>query len=157
MKIRTGYFYQLRFFKDNMIPISTCVWDPKWFHNFKGQEHCFTDGNNVVNGLRYESLVPGLLCEGLCRGTDGCNNTPDTCMFLKNYRRQLDNLDFNVVYSELSKIAEVLSLSQQVEEEPVIVLMVYEKPDNPCSERWVIHDWFREHGVEIKEIELTEA
>lgn len=29
MKIRTSYFYQIRNFKKNMIPVSTAMWDPK--------------------------------------------------------------------------------------------------------------------------------
>ena len=37
MKIMTSYFYAIRFFKPNMIPISTAKWDPKWYHQNKGQ------------------------------------------------------------------------------------------------------------------------
>lgn len=29
MKIKISYFYMIRFFKPNQIPISTAVWDPK--------------------------------------------------------------------------------------------------------------------------------
>lgn len=32
MKILISYFYQIRFFKPNMIPLSTAAFDPKWFH-----------------------------------------------------------------------------------------------------------------------------
>jgi len=30
-------------------------------------------------------------------------------------------------------------------------LLVYETPQNPCSERVVIQQWFKDHGMEIKE------
>ena len=29
--------------------------------------------------------------------------------------------------------------------------LVYETPDNPCSERWPIQQWFKEHRYNIKE------
>ena len=65
MKVATSYFYQIRFFKPNMIPVSTAMWDPKWFHNFKNQYHVFKDRNGVYNGLRYPALSPKGECEGL--------------------------------------------------------------------------------------------
>lgn len=36
MKIYTSYFYQIRFFKPNMIPLSTAKYDPSWFHKGLG-------------------------------------------------------------------------------------------------------------------------
>ena len=33
MKIRISYFYQVRNFKPNMIPMSTAISDPAWFHD----------------------------------------------------------------------------------------------------------------------------
>ena len=38
-------------------------------------------------------------------------------------------------------------------EEPEIVLIVYETPNNPCSERLPIIEWFSENEFEIKEWE----
>ena len=32
MQIMTSYFYQVRFMKPNMIPLSTALSDPQWFH-----------------------------------------------------------------------------------------------------------------------------
>ena len=29
--------------------------------------------------------------------------------------------------------------------------MVHEKPDNPCSERQVLVDWFKDNGVVVEE------
>ena len=43
----TSYFYQIRNFKPNMIPLSTALWDPKWFHKNKGHSFQFKDKNGV--------------------------------------------------------------------------------------------------------------
>ena len=50
MKFALGYFYQVRFFTPNMIPVSTALGDPKWYHQNKGQQFTFLDKNNVING-----------------------------------------------------------------------------------------------------------
>jgi hypothetical protein len=36
-------------------------------------------------------------------------------------------------------------------DEPEIILIVYEAPDNPCSERRVLIDWFASNGYELDE------
>ena len=36
-------------------------------------------------------------------------------------------------------------------EDPDLILLVYETPDNPCSERVAIQDWFKLYGLEVKE------
>lgn len=152
MKIMTSYFYQIRFMKQNYIPLSTAVWDPKWFHQNKGQNFQFKDKNGVWNGLRAEIFMPGKECEGLCRGREVCNAySPKTCAFLKAYGRQLDKLDFNEILNRFQKLGEQIQKVEGFSEEPVYVLIVHEAYDNPCSERWVIQDWFKDNGYEIKE------
>ncbi len=82
LEIATSYFYQIRFFKPSMIPVSTAVFDPKWYHNFKGQDHVFIDKRGVVNGLRIKSLMPDYTCNNLCRGFETCpTKDPGTCDF----------------------------------------------------------------------------
>lgn len=71
MRLYTSYFYQIRFFTPNMVPVSTAVWDPKWYHNFAGQDSVFLDKRSVVNGLRAPALAPGPQLEGTCVGKDG--------------------------------------------------------------------------------------
>lgn len=152
MKICTSYFYKIREFTPNMIPISTAMWDPKWFHDFKGPDYIFKDKNGIYNGLRYESFAPGTSCEGLCRGSDGCAQTPDSCTFLKAYHNQLNSLDFNLVIQELSELAQKIQSYERFEEDPIIVLIVYEKPETQCSERSILHKWFSEHNYSIQEV-----
>ena len=155
MKIMTSYFYQIRFFTRNMIPLSTAVWDPKWFHQNKGHSFQWKDHNGVWNGLRAEPFVPGVECEGLCRGPEGCNAySPKACSFLRTYRKQLDRLDFEEILNRFQKLGEQIQQAEGFEEEPVFVLIFHEKYDNPCSERWPVQEWFRDHGYNIKEFNI---
>lgn len=152
MQIMTSYFYQIRFFTPNMIPLSTAVWDPKWFHQNKGQSYQWKDKNGVWNGLRAEPFAPGPLCEGLCRGPEYCNSgNPQYCQFLKAYRKQLDMLDFKDILLRIYNIGKAVQEKEGFTEEPIVVLIVHEATDNPCSERRVIQEWFRDNGYPMEE------
>ena len=86
MKLAISYFYQIRYFKKNMLPVSTALWDPKWYHDFQGQDHTFLDKRGIVNGLRCEELHGDETCQGLCYGKNNCDcRNPLECQFLKNY------------------------------------------------------------------------
>lgn len=135
-----------------MIPLSTAVFDPKWFHQNKGNSFQWKDKNGVWNGLRAEPFMPGIGCEGLCRGPEVCNAYgPKTCAFLKAYRKQLDELDFNEILNRFQKLGEQIKQVEGFEEEPIFVLIFHETYENPCSERWPVRDWFHDHGYDIKE------
>lgn len=112
----------------------------------------FKDKKGVYNGLRYLSLAPGITCEGLCRGSKDCGNKPPLCPFLITYRKQLDNINFTTMVEELEAMGSAIQKHEGFEEDPIIVLLVYEKPDNPCSERWPLKDWFMAHGLELEEV-----
>ena len=152
MKIMISTFHNIRNFTPNMIPVSTAVWDPKWFHDFSYPTHVFKDKKGVYNGLRYLSLAPGITCEGLCRGSKDCGNKPPLCPFLIAYRKQLDNINFTTMVEELEAMGSAIQKHEGFEEDPIIVLLVYEKLDNPCSERWPLKDWFMAHGLELEEV-----
>lgn len=153
MRVFTSYFYQVRFFLPHMIPISTALWDPKWFHNNKGHEYYFKDKNGVYNGFRAEFLKSGPSCAGACKGAKNCNDSPPNCAYLLQYREQLNSLDFDDVYARLTTIAEAIKRAEGFEEEPMVVLLVYETPDILCSERGALHSWFKERGHPIEELE----
>ena len=156
MKIMTSYFYQIRNMTPNMIPLSTAVWDPKWFHQKKGQSYQFKDKNGVWNGLRADPFAPGETCEGLCRGPENCNPpNPQDCAFLKTYRAQLDKLDFDEIMNRFENIAAAVQETENFEEEPIVVLIFHEKYDNPCSERWPVIAWFKDHGIHTEEFNLS--
>ena len=51
------------------------------------------------------------------------------------------------------ELAENYKQTENIEEEIILVLIVYETPSNPCSERKALQDFFNTHGIECKELE----
>lgn len=152
MYIMTSYFYQIRFFTPNMIPLSTARFDPRWFHQNRDQKYQWKDKNGVWNGLRAEEFAPGPSCEGLCRGPECCSTgSPHLCKFLKEYRKQLDALDFKDIIKRIYKIGKAVQNAEGFTEDPIIVFIVHEATSNPCSERRVIQEWFADNGYPIRE------
>lgn len=140
-----------------MIPVSTAKWDPKWFHQNKNQKYEWKDKNGVWNGIRAEVFAPGPLCDNLCRGPECCDTgNPQNCEFLKAYRKQLDNLDFKEIIQRIYKLGKSVQENESFTEEPIIVLIVHEAPSNPCSERRVIKEWFKENGYSLEEFNKGE-
>ena len=133
------YFYNVRFLPPNFLPLSTAMYDPKWF-----TPH--VDKRGVINGIKYTPFVPCKECQTLCHGREGCTSQPSNCAFLTTYRKQIFSLDFSKVKNHLERIAETTK-----QPNPCVVLLVYEKPDNPCSERTVLQEWFKANGSELKE------
>lgn len=129
--------------KPETVALSTGHSDPPYFHDGRGKSYVFRDKRGVMNGLRAEPFVPNV--EGEC---GRCNKDSNKCNFLKNYKKQLDKLDFDDMMRRFESIAERVSPGV---EEPEVVLLVWEAPDNPCSERVVLFDWFQEHGVKVEE------
>ncbi|MCM1219786.1 MAG: hypothetical protein NC548_35355 [Lachnospiraceae bacterium] len=151
-RIFTSYFYQVRNLHPTQVPVSTAIWDPKWFHDFKGKDHIFIDKNGVVNGFRAEFFAPDDSCSHLCRGAKNCSFTHDNCLFLKNYRLELAAVDPRMALNHLSGIAAKVRRVLHLMEDPDIILMVYETPSNPCSERIPLQEWFRLYGLEVPEL-----
>ena len=155
MKIRTSYFYQIRNFTRNMIPISTAIWDPAWFHNFTNDyNYTFLDKRHIINGLRCNAIIEQ--GKESNHGPEICpceNKDYNTCSFLSNYRKNLENIDFNKLISALKEYANYYKKEFEIENEIIIVFIVYETPTNPCSERKPLQDYFNSHGVECKELD----
>lgn len=156
MKIYISYFYQIRFFKPNMIPFSTAISDPKWYHGEDTDVGVLIDRRGVMNGLHIPDLVPKMKEEGSCAGRKNCSDNPVNCNFLKNYEEQLNSLDFGSILEKLNAIANRASRFLALNEEPIVVLIVYETPDNPCSERTVLQKWFKNNGIELNELKPRE-
>ena len=151
MKVRTSYFYQIRNFKKNMIPISTALWDPKWFHDNQGPYYIYQDKRGILNGLRLEAIISKAReceCTCPCENRDSAN-----CKFLKSYREQLEKVDFDKMWTDIQHFAIEYQKDEGFEEEPIVVLIVYETPKNYCSERQSLIDYFNSHGVECKELD----
>lgn len=153
MKFAISYFYQIRNFKKNMIPISTALFDPLWYHDFKEKNHIFIDKRGIVNGLRALDFYPGKSCEGLCHGKEECGGAPESCAFLREYRKQLDKIDLKIFIKECNNLLSRLKNKIELEGEPIFVFIVYEAPSNPCSERRVLIDYFKDNNIECEELE----
>lgn len=145
MQIYISYFYQIRNFPETLIPVSTAVYDPKWYSN-NGTP--FLDKRGVVNGLRYEPLNPSKLDDSIICNSD-CDKNYKECKFLSEYSKYLDTLDFNKIYSTLQDLASCFEDNDDKDID--VCLMVYETPDNPCSERVPLINYFKKHGIEVKE------
>ena len=141
MKLYTSYFAQLRNFPPNLVGLSTAIWNPKWLQPGR-------DKNGAI-WLDIPPLKPGRECEGLCTGK--CNpKHPQDCAFLKTYYEQLQKIDYfkfmNKLFNLHDKICEKEGFT-----ELDFAFLVYETPQNPCSERTIIQKWFHENEMKIEE------
>lgn len=151
MQICTSYFYQIRNFKDNMIPVSTAISDPVWFHPPKNKEY-YIDKRGIVCGLRYEPLIVQLQGTHCCPCED--KSQALACPTMQEYRQLLETVDFDRMIKGFQYCANKfrpLPFDDGIND-PIIVLMVHETPDNPCSERYALQDYFTSHGWECKEL-----
>lgn len=145
MKLALSYFYQIRNFKKFMIPVSTAVWDPKWFHDFKDKNYIFKDKNGIYNGIRFEELMPNKDCDNYCIECKKELYSPEDCEFLKRYKFQIHKLDKDKILEECRILASNIQRKESFTEEPIVVFIVYETPDNKCSERNTL---LEEFGIE---------
>lgn len=126
-----------------------------WYHNFtQDYNHIFKDKRNILNGLRCEAIIEQGRHSN--HGPDICpcdKKEYQTCSFLQQYRNNLENIDFNEMYNDMLELAENYKQTENIEEEIILVLIVYETSSNPCSERKPLQDFFNAHGIECKELE----
>lgn len=72
---------------------------------------------------------------------------------MRKYRENLEKIDFNKMLLDMEDLANSYAIANNIKEEIIIVLIVYEVPTNLCSERKSIQDFFNSHGVECKELD----
>lgn len=149
IQIFTSYFYQVRNMLPYMIPMSTALSDPKWYRGIH------KDKNGVYNGLRAPVFAPGSKCKNLCHGPRNCVHlyVPTECPFLSAYREQLFELDYNNIIFRIERLSYYIKSLEKFKEDPIAVLLVHEAPNNPCSERRIIQEWFKINGNPITEWE----
>lgn len=133
MKIYTSYFYQIRNFKPNMIPVSTAISDPAWYRPPADKEY-YIDKRGIVCGLRYEPLIVQL------QGTHGCpcenRELAPNCPTMIEYKHLLQSL------VDKEKTLKAFEYCCNKFNADTIVLIVYETPKNLCSERWALQEFF---------------
>lgn len=139
-----------------MIPISTAIWNPTWFNaGTRDQTKCFLDKNNVLNGIKEEALMlpeklfkaSGSPCEKECKWLPYVPN----CPFMVAYSDYLKTVNFDWLMSEFKRVAEDVRKINNYTGEPIIVLMVHEKPEIVCAERPCLIKYFKDHGIKVEE------
>ena len=147
MKFATSYFYQIRNFKPNMIPISTAMSDPEWFRPKDGKEY-YIDKRGIICGLRYKPLIVQTYGQYSCNGPEQCwyanadlrdpLGNKCQCPTMQEYRYLLETyVDKDKLYKAFDHCAKMFKI-----EDPIFVLIVYEAPTNPCSERLSLQQFF---------------
>lgn len=146
MKIMTSYFYMIRHFTPNIIPVSTALNDPAWYRPPEGKEY-YIDKRGVINGLRYEPLIVQRYGKYTCCGPESCwyanadirdpygNEVP--CPTMQEYEQLL----FSLVDKE--KTLKAFEYCCNKFNANTIALIVYETPSNPCSERVALQHFFQ--------------
>ena len=134
IKIYTSYFYQIRNFTPNIIPVSTALNDPFWYKPPEGQRY-YIDKNGVINGLRYEPLIvqrEAQNCQCPCQD----RGRAPACPTMLEYESLLNSL------VDKERILKAFEYCCNKFNADTICLMVYEAPNNPCSERYALQRFF---------------
>lgn len=122
-KIFTSYFYQVRFFNRNLIPVSICSKDPEWFR-----------------GFNYYKLRPNQksISVGEAAGNWGKEYAEAYKQFV------LSQFNPHDIYSELLQFAK--------KENQHVIILGYEVPSDRYSERFIVSDWLNSAGYCIREL-----
>ena len=97
----------------------------------------------VIHGL-HESSEKTRGSKGLREGM--------TMKLTISYFYQIRN--FKELYSDMKRLATAFKEKQQLkeDEEPILVLIVYEAPSNKCSERQSLINYFNSKGISCEEL-----
>lgn len=160
MKFYISYFYQVRNMKSNMLPVSTAMWNPKWFDPQNGK--MFMDKNGVINGCNFRSLVmPYYKFQTLTVQHQECQpNCPYVkdapyCPYMNLYREYIKSA--NSEFEKFIRFAEsyVRYLNSVTGSNiDTVIFLVHEKPSISCGERQVLQEWFHNNGIELLEWEV---
>ena len=141
MKLYTSYWAQVRNFPTNLIGLNTTVWPPKWRPLGKDKRGVWV--------IDCPPLKPGRECEGLCNGK--CEpKHPENCKFLETYYNQLMKLDIDKFMDNLNRLYKQFCEDCSFNNVD-FALIVFETPQNKCSERWPLQVWLNYYGIKVKE------
>lgn len=118
-----------------MIPVSTAMSDPGWFRPPEGQEY-YIDKRGIVCGLRYEPLIVQKYGHAECPCGKWYPQDVGPCPTMVEYKELL----YSLVDKEKTLKAFEYCLNKFNAD--TIVLIVYETPTNPCSERYALQEFF---------------
>ena len=133
MKIYTSYFYQIRNFTPNIIPVSTAMSDPAWYRPPEGKEY-YIDKRGIICGLRYEPLIVQQYGSHSCP----CESRylAPACPTMLEYEQLLNS------FIDKEKTLKAFEYCLNKFNADTIALIVYEAPNNLCSERWALQKFF---------------
>jgi len=95
-----------------------------------------------------------VIVQGNCEGCCPCiERDANNCPLRAPYEFELGLIDFDKMYKGMEQFCNDYCKENKIEEEPIAVLMVYETPDNNCSERSSLQKLFNSHGIECKELD----
>lgn len=170
IKFYISYFYQIRNMKPNMLPVSTAMWDPAWFHKNKSNYYRYMDNNGVINGVRMIDLMMPLekwnelvklneSCKHCYLATYGMRESwvPGQCPFMQEYAKCIreKNPDFQIFVKSCEEYLQVLNKKLNLNLD-TLIFIVHEPPTRICGERPEIQKWFLENGYELKEFNYNE-
>ena len=155
MKVMISYFNNIRNFDTDVLPVSTAMWDPKWYHNSLAPDNIFIDKRGIVNGMKCRKLIlPITDWYELENSNEECRHDcpfiGTNCKFMQKYRHHLDTIKFDKLLTSFQTMLQYVNQLLGLECKDV-VLLVHEKPDKLCSERVVLKAWFKDHGLELEE------
>lgn len=162
IKFYISYFYQIRNMTPNMLPVSTAMYDPKWFHNGNGNGYRYIDKNGVINGVRMNEVcmeayrVEDLIKKGIMCNQE-CPRNLQICSFMQEYAKCIrdKNPDFNKFISFCEGYLQFLNQRLNLCLD-TIIFIVHENPLINCGERPVLQQWFLENGIELEEFNGNE-
>lgn len=131
--VKTSYFYQIRNFTPNMIPVSTAMSDPAWYRPPEDKEY-YIDKRGIVCGLRYEPLIVQPHGSHICPCED--RTLAPACPCMQEYEQLLNSL------VDKDKTLKAFEYCCNKFNADTIALIVYEAPNNPCSERYALQKFF---------------
>ena len=67
-------------------------------------------------------------------------------------KKSLENMDLDQFLQRAAASLSRLKQQLNLDREPLLVLIVYEIPNNPCSERQALLKYFNSHGIECEEL-----
>lgn len=147
----------------NMLPVSTAMWDPKWFHANKNENYRYMDKNGVINGIRMNTLCMDMYrMEKLVKNNQSCDfcnpnggfigGKKPMCAFMREYAECIrhKNPNFQKFLSFCEGYLQFINSSFNLTLD-TIVFIVHEAPSRPCGERPVLIQWFQENGMELSE------
>ena len=159
-KIYISYFYQIRNFTPNMLPLSTAMYPPKWYRQM-GINDYWVDKNGVINGLDIsEFIFPHKIFNehlGDAKCCNECGFYPISedhykwCPFMKVYYNHLKSQNLIDILNKYSN--NIIRLFNHVFKKNIdtIVLIVHEPPEKYCGERPVLKKYFSDYGIELEE------